>query len=134
MTLREVVAARSADVEDPDDAVLDDQRYRELGDRAAVGVDVARILPGVADSERLAVGGDGADDALAEAESPVVDDPRRIAVGELERQLAAALVEEEDAERLVGHDVAQPHGDPLESGPQVPGRREILRDREAVGE
>jgi hypothetical protein len=119
-----------------------EDRHRELGQAGLVVADVARVVAGVVDQDRVAGEGDRADDALAEgdldrgqdlaaarvlgAERGALDQVQAV-VGE---QVDDAVLEAEAGDRVVG-DVPQ---DVVEVGLRVQQRgREVVDDVELVG-
>ena len=98
--LVEAVELGRLQVEHADHAVLGDQRDHELGARLRDELEIARVLPHVRHQDGLLGERGGAAEALAERNPRLLLDDA-VADGLAQDQLAALLVQQQDAEHLV---------------------------------
>ena len=96
---RELPRRVAEQVERADDAPLAAERHDELCARARHGFDVPRIDADVVDEDRVPFGSRGADESMADRDPERSGDWFRIADRVRDRQLAALLVEQVQAER-----------------------------------
>jgi hypothetical protein len=121
------------DVEDAHQAVLVDERQRELGHHPREERDITRVARDVGHEHHLARGGRRPDDAVArlQAEALAVPDVVAFDVG---RDQEALVVGEEDVEDPVVHDAPQLQGDRREQLLRVEHTADLPDEREQVGE
>jgi hypothetical protein len=112
---REVIRLFGLDVDDADDAILDNQRNSQLGAHSRVGVDVILGLADIVDENGLALLSHLSHHSLTELD-PHTLDLRRVADLEAHAQIAGAVVEKQDGEDAVVDDGANQVGRALEQG------------------
>jgi hypothetical protein len=123
-------------VERTDDAVgsahrRDDQRFLLILGRAG-NVQHARVVEGVVDQLRLALGDDVAGDAAADLHAVGQDLLRVRVTGEDRDQIAGGAVDCVDGQRVVRHDLSQCVGNGLEHRVTVAGQQQSLGDRQQL--
>ncbi len=123
----EVADAVAFEIHHADHAVLHDQRHGDLGADIGVGGDVARIFVGVVDADDFARFGGGAGEALAERN---VVDVHALVVADAEEVLEGLrlVIDGENAEGVVVHQVAHGAGDFAEQLVEVEDGGEFARD------
>jgi hypothetical protein len=129
----EVVGVAASHVEDSDGAVLHHQGNSQLGACIGHGADVAAVRPHVVQTQGPLGLGDGADDPLPQPEGPVVADLLGVAHREVEAQLLAQGVQEQDGEGVVGHVLPDTLGHVAHHALQLERRSELLDQRRQAG-
>ena len=127
--LSEVGGELGLQVDDADDAVLDDERDGELGENRRVGFDVVVDLFDVFDEDGAVLGGGLADDAAPGLDAHALD-LWGVACLETDTEVAGAVVDEEDGEDAVVDDGADEVGDAMHEGVKVEGGVERVGEAE----
>ena len=105
LLLLEVADLLAFDVDDADDAALDDERHSQLGAHRRICRDVVLLVPHIVDQNRLFTRSSFADDAFADAEAPALR-LRRVADLEAHPQVIGAIIQQQDGEDAEVHDRA----------------------------
>ena len=119
MLFGEITFLPGLDVDDADQAVLDDQRNRELGMNVGQRFDVEVFARDVGDQLRLARLGGAPGDALTNLHANALGDFGRIADLKTDVEFLALFIEQENGEDLVVDDLANKFGDAAQGGLQV---------------
>ena len=98
---REVIELAAFDIEDSDHSTAHDQRYGKLGAHFVDRGQIARIFRDVTDTDGLACGDGGADNAVAHGDAPMLDD--FLAMPDCKAHI-----------KVVGSELGQKHGEDLE--------------------
>ena len=126
MAFSEVVALAAADVQHPDGAVFDRQRNGHLGADVFRRLDVAGIRLDFTHPQRLPGLRYRAHQALPQAEAPMLRHVVGKPNGKAEIQLAAEVVQQQDAEGVVLDLLLDPLGHFAEDGVQLRGRVQVF--------
>ena len=118
-----VVDAGVLEIDDADDIALVDEGHGELGAGFRVFGDVAGVFADVRDEDGAALGGGGADEALAERDVALAGDALAVAGAEAVLELLGALVPEEDGEHLEVDDALEELADALEEVVEIEDAR-----------
>src|SRR6266571_1268725 len=124
----EITRLRAFNIEHSDDAVLADQWNRKFGTRVLDRFDVSRVLPHITDNNGCALHRCGAGDAVAELDTQVLHELRRVSNRKPKIEILLLIIDQKDREDLVWNDSIRQLGDLLQQLIKIENGSDLVVD------